>query len=148
MDGVFNHVSPDFPYPGFYRNPADCPFTGRSAGTSPGSRTSTSTTRARRSSSRDVCLYWIDQFGIDGIRFDNTMNFYVPGDTHGLPTLLRKSRGGPPRGERDFLADPLSTCDGSAVEVTDAPRHELLGQLALRPDLRATSGTGGSIRGC
>jgi pullulanase len=29
MDGVYNHVSRDFPYPQFYRDPATCPFTAR-----------------------------------------------------------------------------------------------------------------------
>ena len=29
MDGVFNHVSVDFPYKAFYRDPAVCPYTSR-----------------------------------------------------------------------------------------------------------------------
>jgi 1,4-alpha-glucan branching enzyme len=37
---------------------------------------------------RDVCLYWIDEFQIDGIRLDNTVNFYVQNDRRGLPQLL------------------------------------------------------------
>src|SRR5262249_26792930 len=41
---------------------------------------------------RDVCLYWIDSFGIDGIRFDNTTNFFIDGDARGLPTLLKDVR--------------------------------------------------------
>src|SRR5215213_10635994 len=32
MDGVFNHVSYDFPYPQLYQEPSDCPFTGASFG--------------------------------------------------------------------------------------------------------------------
>jgi 1,4-alpha-glucan branching enzyme len=36
-----------------------------------------------------VCLYWIDNFKIDGIRFDNTVNFYIPGNTEGLIQLLQ-----------------------------------------------------------
>jgi 1,4-alpha-glucan branching enzyme len=36
----------------------------------------------------DVCRYWLDTFGIDGIRFDNTVNFYVPGNLRGLPEIL------------------------------------------------------------
>ena len=30
MDGVFNHVSYDFPYPQLYQDPSNCPFTGSS----------------------------------------------------------------------------------------------------------------------
>ncbi len=38
---------------------------------------------------REVCNYWIDVFGIDGIRFDNTTNYYVPTDPlHGLQQVL------------------------------------------------------------
>ena len=36
MDGVFNHVHPDFPYKYLYRDPTDCPFTGTFGGTFPG----------------------------------------------------------------------------------------------------------------
>ena len=41
---------------------------------------------------RDVCLYWIDDFKIDGIRFDNTVNFFMEGDRWGLPDLLESIR--------------------------------------------------------
>ncbi|HEX8969209.1 MAG TPA: alpha-amylase family glycosyl hydrolase, partial [Chloroflexota bacterium] len=37
---------------------------------------------------RDVCTYWIGTFGIDGIRFDNTVNYNIPGDPQGIPDLL------------------------------------------------------------
>src|SRR5262249_50626062 len=37
---------------------------------------------------RDVCYYWMDEFQIDGIRFDNTVNFYLDNDDRGLPRLL------------------------------------------------------------
>ena len=35
-----------------------------------------------------MCTYWIGTFGIDGIRFDNTVNYNVPGDPRGIPGLL------------------------------------------------------------
>jgi hypothetical protein len=48
----------------------------------------TSPTLPRVSWSTKVCRYWTDTFGIDGIRFDNTVNFYQAGDPRGLPGVL------------------------------------------------------------
>lgn len=92
MDGVFNHVSPDFPYRFFYRDPEDCPFVGGFGGSLPGLLDLDFGQACTREFVRDVCLYWIDEFGIDGIRFDNTVNRRVPGDPRGLPELLRDLR--------------------------------------------------------
>lgn len=89
MDGVFNHVSYEFPYDQLFLNPADCPFTARTFGGSfPGLQDLDFANPCTQSLIEDVCRYWIDTFGIDGIRLDNTVNYYVPGDLHGLPELL------------------------------------------------------------
>jgi 1,4-alpha-glucan branching enzyme len=42
---------------------------------------------------RDVCFYWMDEFQIDGIRFDNTFNYYIEGESRGLPQLLADIQG-------------------------------------------------------
>lgn len=89
MDGVFNHVSFAFPYVDFYRQHSDCPFTGKFGGEFPGLQDLNFNNECTQEFVRDVCLYFIDEFRIDGIRFDNTTNFNVPNDIKGLPTLLQ-----------------------------------------------------------
>lgn len=88
MDGVFNHVSVNFPFKYFYQNPQDCPFTGTFGGTFDGLQDLNFNNKCTNEFIRDVCFYWIDNFKIDGIRFDNTTNFYVLGNMNGLPDLL------------------------------------------------------------
>jgi pullulanase/glycogen debranching enzyme len=90
MDGVYNHTSQDFPYRHMYRNPDDCPFTERVfGGAFAGLQDLDFANPVTGEFVLDVCRYWIDQFGIDGIRFDNTVNFKEPPpDLRGLPQLL------------------------------------------------------------
>lgn len=88
MDGVFNHVSKEFPYHWFYKNPEDCPYTGKFGGTFDSLQDLDFNNTCTQEFIRDVCLYWIDTFKIDGIRFDNTVNYHCAGDTRGLPKLL------------------------------------------------------------
>lgn len=95
MDGVFNHVGPDtaphysgFPYRWLYQNPEACPYVGTFGGTFPGVKDLDYNNGCTQEFIRDVCLYWIDEFQIDGIRFDNTVNFYIEGESRGLPQLL------------------------------------------------------------
>lgn len=89
MDGVYNHVSVEFPYRQLYRDPKDCPYTARTFGGSfEGLQDLDFENPCTGEFIIDVCRYWIDNFGIDGIRFDNTVNFHVPGSLRGLPELL------------------------------------------------------------
>jgi len=89
MDGVYNHVSMDFPYPQLYSNPSVCPYTAQTfGGAFPGLQDLDFNNDCTQELILDVCLYWIDTFGIDGIRFDNSTNYYVAGDLQGLPDLL------------------------------------------------------------
>ena len=91
MDGVFNHVSMDFPYKAMYRNLDDCPYTGTFGGSFNGLQDLDFNNQCTNDFILDVCRYWIDTFKIDGIRFDNTVNFVdysIPGDRRGLPELL------------------------------------------------------------
>lgn len=88
MDGVFNHVSYDFPYKQFYKNPADCPYAGSFEGTFPGLQDLNFHNTCTQEFIRDVCLYWIETFKIDGIRFDNTVNYHRTSDDKGIAQLL------------------------------------------------------------
>ncbi|MGR8981657.1 MAG: alpha-amylase family glycosyl hydrolase [Gammaproteobacteria bacterium] len=87
MDGVFNHVragidpNMGFPYLWLYQTPTDSPFIGSFAG---GGFFEDFDYQNLCVSEfiRDVCLYWLDRFQVDGIRFDYTLGFYrqgVPG---------------------------------------------------------------------
>ncbi len=90
MDGVYNHAGPDFPYPKLYRDATSCPFTNRPfLGTFATLLDLNFANSCTRDFVDDVVRYWTQQFGIDGIRFDNTTNFYAPGqDAPGLAHLL------------------------------------------------------------
>lgn len=92
LDGVFNHVSPDFPYRHLYRDPAQCPYAGDFGGTFPGLQDLNFNNACTQEFIRDVCLYWIEVFSIDGIRFDNTVNYHREDDLNGLPQLLQDIR--------------------------------------------------------
>ena len=83
---------------------------------------------------RDVCCYWIDNFGIDGIRLDAALYYYSPGDKRGLPQLIADIRG--------HVADPnfsltMEFLDLSAAGVANqVGRDQLLEQRTVRPNLR------------
>jgi 1,4-alpha-glucan branching enzyme len=96
MDGVFNHVgvsgsidgTSGFPYYWLYQNTEACPYVGRFGGEFPGLKDLDFNNGCTQEFIRDVCLYWIENFKIDGIRLDNTTNFYVEEENRGLPKLL------------------------------------------------------------
>jgi pullulanase len=89
MDGVYNHCDPIFPYRDFYLNQKICPYTDKDfGGAFPGLQDLDFANACTQAFIRDVCLYWISEFNIDGIRFDNTVNYYAKGDHRGLPDLL------------------------------------------------------------
>jgi len=98
MDGVFNHAdtqSPNlgFPYYWTYQDPADSPYVGDFAQHA-FFQDLDYANRCTLEYIRDACFYWIRKFKIDGIRFDNTLGYYNPGDRgHGLPKLLSELRG-------------------------------------------------------
>ena len=85
MDGVFDHVqagqTPDrgFPYFWLYQNPADSPYIGDFEGTG----FFNDLDYANDCPAEfivDACKYWIDQYKIDGIRFDYALGYFKPGD--------------------------------------------------------------------
>jgi 1,4-alpha-glucan branching enzyme len=107
MDGVFNHVgdvnaSEDdargFPYRWLYQGQEDSPYVGTFGGAFPGLLDLDYNNGCTQQFIGDVCRYWTDEFMIDGIRFDNTTNFFIDGDRRGVPDLLEEIR--------DHVGDP------------------------------------------
>jgi pullulanase len=132
MDGVFNHVQADPPdqadplhYRGFgyywlYRTTADSPFVGNFADHD-FFRDLDYANDCTLSFIFDVCRFWIDNFKIDGIRFDNTLGFYKADDRgHGLPRLLADLRDHVRRSGLDQFATVLEhSWDYGAIDVTN-----------------------------
>lgn len=128
LDGVYNHVgSPGitddnvalgFPYFWLYQNTDDCPYIGDFAGDfGPGLPDRDYHNGCVQEFVRDVCCYWIDNFGIDGFRLDAALYYYQPGDTRGLPQLVADIRS--------HVADPnfaiaLEFLDITAAGVTNS----------------------------
>ncbi len=88
LDGVFNHIhgsgqfsidangqTRGFAYRWLYKIPDDCPFLGQYDGAFPGLEDLNYNEDVTQQYIFDACRYWIDEFKIDGIRFDNTTNF-------------------------------------------------------------------------
>jgi 1,4-alpha-glucan branching enzyme len=82
MDGVFNHAdagrdpNKGFAYYWLYMNPADCPFIGDFADGGYFNEFNFSN-NCTDEFILDVCTYWIQQYGIDGIRFDYVKGYYI-----------------------------------------------------------------------
>lgn len=128
MDGVFNHVgdvnpisgeAEGFPYRWLYQNPEACPYVGTFGGSFPGLLDLDYHNGCTQEFIRDACLYWIDNFNIDGIRLDNTVNFYIENDARGLPQLLRDIQEHDSRQGRHDLSLTLEHLDLSAAHIAN-----------------------------
>ncbi len=118
MDGVFNHVGYSFPYREFYRDRNSCPYTGRFGGEFPGLKDLNFNNRCTQEFIRDVCLYWIEIFKIDGIRFDNTVNFHIKGDNRGVPKLFEEIHDYLDDNNEENFSLTIEHLQMNAVEVT------------------------------
>lgn len=94
MDGVFNHVQKGregfgFAYYWLYKNASDCPFIGQFGDGGFNLDEIDFRNACTAQFILDVCRYWIDVFGVDGLRLDYTKGFYLGGNTGpGLPDLI------------------------------------------------------------
>jgi len=119
MDGVFNHVYSGFPYKAFYQTyDQDCPFTGKFYGEFDGLQDLDFNHSCTQELIWDVCRYWIDEFKIDGIRFDNTVNFYQHSDNKGLPKLMEDIHHYMAQSYEPNFSLTLEHLQEDAVEVT------------------------------
>jgi len=150
MDGVFNHADASatdrgFPYYWLYEDPADSPYVGNFAEHAFFQDLDYSN-RCTLEYIRDACIYWIDTFKIDGIRFDNTLGMYRPGDRgHGIPKLLSELRSHLSRtGNGNFSLILEHSWDYAAIDATnnvgatgcwlDPYRSLSMGYLGDRPN--------------
>src|SRR5262245_50307067 len=111
LDGVFNHVTNNGPHDGFayhwvWEDPADSPYTGVFQQHDYGLDLDYGN-GCLADFVFDACRYWIEEFAVDGIRFDNTLGFYAPADPdkHGLTNLV--NRLGAWLGEKQIENFPL-----------------------------------------
>jgi 1,4-alpha-glucan branching enzyme len=76
MDGVYNHCDEAFPYKQFHLSNDSCPYAQAPFGDEfPDLQDLDFHNSCTQDFIRDVCLYYISEFKIDGIRFDNTSNY-------------------------------------------------------------------------
>ena len=131
MDGVFNHVgdmeasngvADGFPYRWLYETPEQCPYVGTFGGTFAGLTDLDYSNGCTQEFIRDVCYYWIDNFKIDGIRFDNTTNFYINNRQSGLPMLIEDIRQHVGVAEQDIFSLTLEYLDLNAAKVTNVTK--------------------------
>lgn len=95
MDGVFNHVdagqnpNKGFGYFWMWERPADSPYIGNFAANAFFNDFDFSN-ECTNEFIRDVCTYWIDEYKIDGIRFDYVLGFYKHADQPvGISRVIR-----------------------------------------------------------
>src|SRR6266545_3642338 len=97
LDCVFNQVEKGtgtrgFPYYWLWQTPAESPFVGSFAGGGYGENLDFAN-NCTHTFIVDVAKYWIDEFGIDGIRFDYARGIYLPDHPEeGLPRIIADLR--------------------------------------------------------
>jgi 1,4-alpha-glucan branching enzyme len=110
MDGVFNHVkggidpNKGFPYLWLYEDPNDSPYIG-SFEIGGFFEEFDYQNKCTEEFIRDICLYWLNVYGIDGIRFDFTLGFYREGDPSlGITKLISDLKDYLSREDRQNIA--------------------------------------------
>ena len=95
MDGVFNHVdagqnpNKGFGYFWLWERPDDSPYIGNFAANAFFNDFDFSN-ECTNEFIRDVCTYWIDEYKIDGIRFDYVLGYYKHADQPvGISRVIR-----------------------------------------------------------
>lgn len=124
MDGVFNHVqaginpSRGFGYLWLYQNPEESPFIGAFERGGFFEEFDYNN-RCTQEFIQDVCLYWLDEFQIDGIRFDYTLGFYREGNSEvGIAKLIQEVK--------EQLADQEKENVGLFIEHLTDNRYEAI----------------------
>jgi pullulanase len=122
MDGVYNHCDEAFPYKQFYLSNDNCPYTQVPfGGEFPGLQDLDFHNSCTQDFIRDVCLFYIAEFKIDGIRFDNTSNYWVSTDPlHGIPELLGMINSYCTENKISNFSLTIEHIDSSAAQVVNS----------------------------
>jgi glycosidase len=125
MDGVFNHVragndpNHGFGYHWLYEDPADSPFIGKFGGGGFFEEFDYNN-RCVQELIRDVCIYWLDRYQIDGIRFDFTLGFDDKTDPSvGITRLISDLRAHLAQGEKTNVALMLEHLTDDRFQAID-----------------------------
>ncbi len=125
MDGVFNHVragitpNQGFPYRWLYLNPEDSPYIGNFEGGGFFEELDYQNGCVEQFV-RDVCLYWLEAFQVDGIRFDFTRGFFRKNDPGvGITKLVSDLRAALPPARKDTVAFILEHLPDNRYEAID-----------------------------
>ncbi len=127
MDGVFSHVDTTnaergFPYYWLYEDPNDSPFIGTFVR---GEFFGTPLDFANECTNQfiyDVCAYWLDEFKVDGIRFDYALGFYNGNPNQGINRLVTSLKAHCAAQGRDnvaFILEMLTDNRFDAIHYTD-----------------------------
>jgi pullulanase len=126
MDGVFNHVraglnpNKGFPYLWLYQDPEDSPYIG------PFERGGffedfDFNNPCTEQFIHDVCVYWLDTYQLDGIRFDYTIGFYRSADpAQGIARLIADLRAHLAGHGRENVALIIEHLTDNRYEAIDA----------------------------
>lgn len=112
MDGVFNHVNAGnnpnrgFPYRWLYEDPDDSPYIGKFVPTPYDVFEDFDyNNKCSEEFIRDVCLYWLNIYQIDGIRFDYTRGFFQKGNPNvGITKLISELKDYLSRGNKQNVS--------------------------------------------
>jgi 1,4-alpha-glucan branching enzyme len=125
MDGVFNHVragidpNHGFPYLWLYMNPADSPYIGAFAKGGFFEEFDYNNGCVEEFI-RDVCVYWLDAFQVDGIRFDFTIGFFQEGNPNvGIAKLVSDLKAHFAQGGRHTVALMLEHLTDNRFDAID-----------------------------
>ena len=126
MDGVFNQVSngvspgTGFPYYWLYQDPGDSPYTGGFGGAGFGDEIDYQN-RCTEQFIADVCKFWLDEYQVDGIRFDYSLGYYLKGDlTHGIPQLISDLKVHAAESHRTSVSFTIEHLTDNRYEAIDA----------------------------
>jgi pullulanase/glycogen debranching enzyme len=125
MDGVFNHVDATndrgFAYSWLYQDPSASPFVG-SFGDGGFFTDIDYHNFCARQFVADACRYWLNLFGVDGIRFDYVRGFFVrnsPQGATGLVTVIKDELAQAARSRSPLILEDLPDNRYEAVDDTN-----------------------------